>query len=162
MNLVLAILISQLGADSWSVRENASRTLAKLGPLAVVHLELAVESDDPEIRMRAGRLLEVQRRTWLDNLLARDQVPWLDALPPTFRFQRGGETLDRQDVLSAYVGCEPASANDAPPFEVYRAATRAWLRDAVEAGMTRAEVVEILAIMRARMALWTQQTGWPD
>ncbi|NQT52468.1 PQQ-binding-like beta-propeller repeat protein [bacterium] len=51
-------LIVQLGAESWDVREGATRELTALGSGAVPLLEKAAESDDPEIRHRAKEILK--------------------------------------------------------------------------------------------------------
>ncbi len=46
-------LIAQLGADQFAVREAASNALIKIGDKALDALKKAVESDDPEVAVRA-------------------------------------------------------------------------------------------------------------
>ena len=51
-------LISQLGAGDFIVREKASSRLAEIGPAVLPLLEKASASDDPEVRLRAWRLID--------------------------------------------------------------------------------------------------------
>ena len=53
----VARLVRDLGADSFAVRTQASEELAKLGATARREIELAIRSDDPEVRLRAKDLL---------------------------------------------------------------------------------------------------------
>ena len=54
----IARAVKDLGADSWRVREEASRRLWEIGRPAQTALEQAADSDDPEVRARARRILE--------------------------------------------------------------------------------------------------------
>jgi hypothetical protein len=54
----IAKLITDLGDNSFQVRENASKELAALGALAAAELEAAAKSPDPEVVTRAAALLE--------------------------------------------------------------------------------------------------------
>jgi len=51
-------LVRQLGADDFAVREAATVKLRQLGPAAVPALKRAAESDDPEVKIRARKLLQ--------------------------------------------------------------------------------------------------------
>jgi len=53
----IADLVSKLGANSFEDRNEASDALLKIGKPARKALEIAVESNDPEIRMRARKIL---------------------------------------------------------------------------------------------------------
>ena len=53
-----AALVRQLGSDEFAEREAASRKLAALGEAAVDALRHGLKSEDPEVRSRAGRLLQ--------------------------------------------------------------------------------------------------------
>jgi hypothetical protein len=53
----VARLIRQLGADSFSTRDQADEALAALGPGARKELEAAIADPDPEVRLRAKDLL---------------------------------------------------------------------------------------------------------
>ncbi len=52
-----AQLVDRLGHKDFAVREQATAALVKLGEKAVPALEKALESDDLEVRLRAGRAL---------------------------------------------------------------------------------------------------------
>jgi len=53
-----SLLIQQLGADDWPTREKAQKLLEEIGAPALEPLQKALkESKDPEIRMRANRLI---------------------------------------------------------------------------------------------------------
>jgi hypothetical protein len=54
----VARLIRDLGANDFSKRQAADDELAKLGPEGRAHLEQALSDNDPEVRLRAKRLLE--------------------------------------------------------------------------------------------------------
>ena len=51
-------LVDQLGGKSHEEREQATKKLWELGPKAIAELEKAAESDDPEIKDRAKKLLQ--------------------------------------------------------------------------------------------------------
>ena len=55
---VVDSLILQLGAERYDVRERAGDALRRIGPGATPALEEAAQSDDPEIRIRAGEILK--------------------------------------------------------------------------------------------------------
>ncbi|MHC4954531.1 MAG: HEAT repeat domain-containing protein, partial [Planctomycetota bacterium] len=50
-------LIELLGHDEYNVREDATKKLIALGAAAIPALEKAVQDEDVEVRMRAGRAL---------------------------------------------------------------------------------------------------------
>ncbi|MFQ5844752.1 MAG: PDZ domain-containing protein [Planctomycetota bacterium] len=54
-------LVKKLGADAYEVRERATRDLIALGQKAVPALERALDSEDLEVRLRAGRALRAIR-----------------------------------------------------------------------------------------------------
>jgi HEAT repeat protein len=51
-------LVGQLGDDAFGVREAAAKRLAEIGRPAVPALREGLKSDDPEIRLRARRILD--------------------------------------------------------------------------------------------------------
>jgi hypothetical protein len=51
-------LVGQLGDDSFTVREAATKRLAEIGRPAVAALREGLKSSDPEIRIRARRILD--------------------------------------------------------------------------------------------------------
>ena len=53
----VARLIKQLGSERYNERASATSELGQLGTSARVQLEAALQSPDPEVRMRAGELL---------------------------------------------------------------------------------------------------------
>ncbi|MFT5123654.1 MAG: hypothetical protein ACI9TH_001871 [Kiritimatiellia bacterium] len=60
-------LIDELGAESFAKRQHAESALTHIGKPAAPELEKAVASDDPELRIRATRILKSippDRRTW--------------------------------------------------------------------------------------------------
>jgi tetratricopeptide (TPR) repeat protein len=54
---VIESLARDLGAERYEVREQATEVLRRVGPAAADALEKAAESDDPEVRIRARRVL---------------------------------------------------------------------------------------------------------
>src|SRR5262249_55716697 len=53
----IAALVRQLGSDRYLTRVKADEELSKLGVKALPELRKALRSDDLEVRMRAGRLI---------------------------------------------------------------------------------------------------------
>ena len=68
-------LVALLGAEEWSVRDEASRRLEEMGPAALERLAQASRSADPEVRSRAVAIVSrIERRGAVserDVLLAR-------------------------------------------------------------------------------------------
>ncbi len=58
----IAALIEKLGADAYADREAAQKELEEIGPPAMAALEKATESEDPEVAVRAGRVVDGLRR----------------------------------------------------------------------------------------------------
>ncbi|MCS6866399.1 MAG: HEAT repeat domain-containing protein [Gemmataceae bacterium] len=56
-------LVQQLGADDFRTREKASASLENAGPAAIPHLQKALQTDNPEIRLRAAAILAKLQRT---------------------------------------------------------------------------------------------------
>ncbi len=140
MNLFLAALLSLLGSDSWQMREAAADALVRLGPAAVLHLELAAASPDPEIRSRAERLLLPWYRAWLEQTLAQlPLLPYIDALPRDWPGRAG--------IIGAYVFTEENEGTAEDATCPYRTATAAWLRDQIGCRMRPAQIAKLLPLM---------------
>src|SRR5438105_698561 len=91
----VARLIKQLGSDRFAEREAASKTLESMGERARVAVQKAQEAEDPEVRARARRLVELV----LDRVRAGETKP----LQGTWRVERWkhqGRELLKGRVLS--------------------------------------------------------------
>jgi hypothetical protein len=55
---LVALLIRDLGAERFQTREQATATLRRIGPAAQAALEKVAADPDPEVRVRARRILE--------------------------------------------------------------------------------------------------------
>ncbi len=77
-------LVAQLGANEFDTRKAATLRLKLLGDPAVPLLEEAANSNDPEVKARAGRLLTEIRRSLAERqqLLVKRGIP--DLPRPTF------------------------------------------------------------------------------
>ena len=53
----IEVLIKQLGDEDWRTRESAEESLRKIGEPAKIFLKEAIQSKDPEVKMRATQLL---------------------------------------------------------------------------------------------------------
>jgi hypothetical protein len=103
-------LVRDLGDDDFATREDASTKLNLIGEPALPFLEKAAESDDAEVRRRAGELAtEIRERAALrrKELLNRDAPKRLN---PGFVLKPAAETVDGQkvDVLQVKLGREDA------------------------------------------------------
>lgn len=68
----LALLIDELGANQYAVRERAAGELRQFGPSIAPQLrKLAAASDDPETRARAANLVNVMSAAVLDKKIAQ-------------------------------------------------------------------------------------------
>ena len=87
-----AVLVEQLGDDSFEIREAAYSQLEKLGKTAQPALEEAVKSKDLEVSSRAKRLLALVTRTdveiALDSYLADKDSKLILKLPSWERFKK--------------------------------------------------------------------------
>jgi uncharacterized protein (TIGR03067 family) len=130
----VALLVRQLGDDSYSRREAASKALDALGAPALPALHQAAASADPEVRRRAARLVTraqlqalTRDRAKLEGLWVvesetddgKTTTPARDA-GITFRFQRAGESCAityRQGLSSQALACtwEIVEATATPP-----------------------------------------------
>jgi hypothetical protein len=104
-------LVADLGAEEFETREAASTKLGLIGDAALVHLEKALKSDDPEVRRRADelRLAIVKGADLRKKELAEGLVK--KAFRPTFTLQLNAEK--RADVPIHLLGMK-FDAKEAP------------------------------------------------
>lgn len=107
----VARLIRDLGADDFGVRQNADDRLARLGPAIRQDLEVALRSDDAEVRLRANQLLD---RVKIAELWSASPVGPIrgQLLSQTF------ERLARQSGNHVLLGDHPAPADQLLNFEL--------------------------------------------
>lgn len=67
-------LIKRLGSESFSVREEATAEIAKMGPSVIPQLEKALESDDAEVVSRARGLIKTLSGGQMDKQLNKLMV----------------------------------------------------------------------------------------
>jgi len=104
----VARLVRQLGSSDFSSREQANQSLAKLGAEGRPHLELALESDDPEIRLRARNLLN---RLDLDEFWRSRSVSCQAQGDPASKIL---ESLAKQSGNHLFMGGTYGGFNDLP------------------------------------------------
>lgn len=66
---VIGRLIAQLGSDTFTKRQNASKQLEKIGKPALAPLRQAMKSEDPEVRRRARQLVDTLERKLFGPML---------------------------------------------------------------------------------------------
>jgi hypothetical protein len=105
-------LVEQLGDADFQVREAASRGLAALGETAVSALEAARDSEDPEVRRRAARLLVETRRRKFELVKRRVVAIKTSKLSPMEKGRRLKEIItkgmletDVEDMLGKGLIC---------------------------------------------------------
>jgi hypothetical protein len=141
-----ALLIEQLGAEEFAVREAATRALVHLvqsdgGHVLLPRLETATHYADVETARRAERVLAefYNLRPSTYSLL-----PWIDMLPATVK--------DRDEIIRAYrQPGQPGGATtyDAPRWLEYRFATGMYISDLLRTGQPRSQVRKLLDEMAA-------------
>lgn len=72
-------LIDRLGDESYEVREAATRDILKVGPRAVLKLQEARSSDDPEVAARATWLLRAMTPTPKPSTIRVIRLRFIDA-----------------------------------------------------------------------------------
>ena len=77
-------LISQLGAEQFTLREQAESELFELGTIAYDAIEAAIEHEDIEIRLRAQRIARSMRARWIMD----------ENFPDVRKILRGYDQLD--------------------------------------------------------------------
>lgn len=125
----VAATIRQLGAESWSDREAAHRSLSSMGDRALPALRAAAASPDPEIAARARALLADDEIRFLESMAAihGGQWPCVDSL-----LWRG--CYRETEWLAVVELYRPYCDGSAPEYPGYRAATVALVLDLRRAG----------------------------
>jgi hypothetical protein len=152
LQCALSANVDQLGDRSYRRREEAHRTLARFGRLAVPHLQKAQASDNPEVARRAALLLAPYEEELADRrshtFLPTDwpRRPWL-SLPD---YGMGHYlSLARQG----------GSKTGPPDWPEYREATRLWVRGLLLQRRPAQEIVEELGRMAAEEKSWILRNG---
>jgi hypothetical protein len=103
----IAKLITDLGDNSFLVRENASKELAKLGALAAAEIEAATKHADPEIATRASALMEQLWRSASplpeDDEIETKKFSIRGTIKPdvfTVTTERGNVKAEKKDLLA--------------------------------------------------------------
>jgi hypothetical protein len=145
-------LVRRMGSELYREREEAQAELAKMGRLAKqVLAEAAVTDTDPEIRLRASRLLpkakaaDLQAR--IDTFLADTESKFDHDLPGLKTFRKQLNTAEREKVRALYVEILKSPYN----IELF-------------AAMDRSETEGGRALADRRNALWNdmQQRPFPQ
>ena len=117
-------LVAKLGADEYGVRERATKDLIAMGDKAVPALRKALESEDLEVRMRAGRALraiQIGGTPVEKELKAGEETP-REALP--------GNTLTRSVEIQMQNGKVRVKVRT---IEDGKEKTRTYVGDSIEA-----------------------------
>lgn len=156
------LLIAQLGDDSFLIRQNASARLADLGRPAHRLLMVAkITSDDPEVRYRAGGILEDWRSSYRPTKKGV-LTPWLDSLPDDYP--------DKQAIVSRLVrearGGVDWSGYDydseVQDWPVYRTATDLFVDHLIAAGKSKKDIIRLLDLMAEREARYWKMRNRED
>jgi hypothetical protein len=84
----IATWVKQLGSDDFDAREKAEVELAKAGLAALAELQKAAQTNDPEIRTRSARLLELLKWSTMPKIADLTSV-----LPPENIFYMGTPSM---------------------------------------------------------------------
>ncbi len=117
-------LVAKLGADEYGVRERATKDLIAMGDKAIPALRKALESEDLEVRMRAGRALraiQIGGTPVEKELKAGEETP-REALP--------GNTLTRSVEIQMQNGKVRVKVRT---IEDGKEKTRTYVGDSIEA-----------------------------
>jgi hypothetical protein len=156
----VAALIGRLGDDDFAVREAASTRLGEMvlaeGTSKPVREALARARSyykdpahrNPEIVRRAGRALEC----YYSGVKPTDYpvMPWVDMLP--------AEYAGRQEVISRCLELS-GGGGDGPGWPGYRAATAYHVRELLDRGTARKDIVALLDGMVKAERGYCQNSG---
>lgn len=159
-NSAVVMLTKQMGNTRYADRERATAALYKMMPQAESYLKDVRQYPDKEISIRAGLLLSryyrEQSHIWADKILPEkyNRMPWIDKLPLN--------VPDREDVMRMYLNMANRS-KDLPSsqagWQVYRFATKLYVKDLIESGRTREEIVQLLNEMAKVEIEWIRKYG---
>jgi hypothetical protein len=160
LDLLIALLIAQLGSPSFREREAATQALRSLGPVAMVHLEIAKAHPDCEVASRAKMLARAHRAAIIAAL-------WTQAKPTTYKrmpwisFSYTAGVLEPPSnwhwiSLARQQGAQSGPEND---WNDERMAMRLYCRWLLEEGHSLAEVVALLDRLAAAEVRWIEQNG---
>lgn len=154
---VLRGLISELGNDSFIIRERASRELEKLvladitAKQTFAVLTKTLKHRDLEIARRAEHVLVA----YYDVRPTGYPMPWIDSLPK--------DHPDRAAIISKYLCRAQATCGyeGAPDWPAYRYATCLWTRELLDSGKSRSEILKLMKVMREGDYEQCRKAGWP-
>jgi hypothetical protein len=131
--------IKDLDSNRFAIRQKASENLMALDELAIPKVKKALENKD--ISLEQKRRLEQIVENYYNNILPTDwsKLPWIDSLP--------AEYPERQNIITTYLNkARGGGWNDpgAPEYAAYREATRMWVRDELEAGKSKRELIKLM------------------
>jgi len=151
MNFIVAVLVAQLGAPEYSVRERAHSALVRLGPAAHVTLQLAERSTDMEVRVRARQIID---HWYCDNaaMLAatHGEPPWI-ADHPSLQDGLATHYLERARTQIGLHG--------PPTWKDYRLATRLLIEDLYRQRASRSEIAALIRDLAAAQIEWVTLHG---
>ena len=132
-------LIKDLDNDRFAVRQKATEQLQALDEAAIPQVKKALTKKDLSLEQR--RRLEGVLEHYYSNILPTDwtKLPWIDSLP--------AEYPDRFKIINDYLTkARNGQWGDpgAPEYAAYRDATRMWLRDELEAGKSKRELIKLM------------------
>jgi hypothetical protein len=144
MDVLLAYLVCQLGADRWQDRDRCHKALARLAPIAASHLERGTKSPDAEIAHRSWQLYlpEWIRRCEAQAMGFCSTMPWL-YLSDSYELWWWLELADMR-------GAEKGG----PDFPNYRLATTLWAARQLRDGRSAFDIQLDLCQMARQESLW--------
>ena len=149
----VALLISQLGHNSYLERAKASKALQPLAHVAAAQLEHAVKHHhDAEVRHRAWQIWKPLHEERVEKLAfsLREKHPWI-CLPDSYQeWYYREQAVKRWNVMDT-----------GPEWLGYRFATKLYVRDRLMAGATVKEVQTELDGMAAEELEWVRRYQAP-
>lgn len=146
----------RLAADSFRTREQAMRRLTQRGRLGcAIARGLLADSLDPEVRLRARSILDARKAKELRSL---GVMPYIDSnyystATHTYHFSHTSKRLwpyleNRADLFG-------------PGWPAYRAASREWASDMLDAGVPAWAMRLWFVELRRRDRDFDRHCGWP-
>lgn len=155
------LLIAQLGDDSFSVRQDASAQLASLGtPAHRLLMSAKLTSDDPEVRHRAGGILEDWRSAYRPT--KRAITPWLDSLPDDYPDKQAILTRMLKEARGGVDWSGYDYDSEVQDWPIYRTATDLFVDQLIAAGRSKKEIIRLLDLMADREARYWKMRNRED
>lgn len=148
ITILISVLITQLGSHNYTERELATQKLSQLSKIAVYQLHEAQHNSNPEISLRAARILHKHYKENASEFFKNRRMPWLDMLP-----------YEEYIHHHLHEARSKIGTHNAPHWYDYRLATKLYMEAALVNGYSLQHIENTLSEMQKREDSWILRNG---